>query len=69
MRLESIVVVSADPADLTYDGMRDSFLGVDFTFSYWCHWLKVLHADHCCKRCADPTLLSESHREWNDTFV
>ena len=34
MRLESIVVVSADPEDLTYDGRRDSFLGVDFTFSY-----------------------------------
>ena len=34
MRLESIVVVSADPADLTYDVRRDSFLGVDFTFSY-----------------------------------
>ena len=34
MRLESIVVVSADPADLTYDVRRDSFLGVDFTYSY-----------------------------------
>ena len=34
IRLESIIVVSADPADVTYDGRRDSFLGVDFTFSY-----------------------------------
>ena len=34
MRLESIMVVSADPADLTYDARRDSFLGVDFTYSY-----------------------------------
>ena len=34
MRLESIVVVSSDPEDLTWDGRRDSFLGVDFTFSF-----------------------------------
>ena len=34
MRLESIVVLSADPEDLTWDGRRDSFLGLDFTYSF-----------------------------------
>ncbi|MCY3840945.1 MAG: hypothetical protein OXH09_20250 [Gammaproteobacteria bacterium] len=34
MRLEAIANLSADPRDLTYDGRRDSFLGVDFTFSF-----------------------------------
>jgi len=34
MRLEAIATLSADPRDLTYDGRRDSFLGVDFTFSF-----------------------------------
>ncbi|MDE0031659.1 MAG: hypothetical protein OXU75_00750 [Deltaproteobacteria bacterium] len=34
MRLEAIANLSADPDDLTYDGRRDSFLGVDFTFSF-----------------------------------
>ena len=34
MRLESIVVLSSDPEDLTWDGRRDSFLGVDFTYSF-----------------------------------
>ncbi len=34
MRLEAIVNLSADPEDLTYDGRRDSFLGVDFTYSF-----------------------------------
>ena len=34
MRLETIVNLSADPEDLTYDGRRDSFLGVDFTYSF-----------------------------------
>ena len=34
MRLEVIANLSADPRDLTYDGRRDSFLGVDFTFSF-----------------------------------
>ena len=34
MRLEAIATLSADPEDLTYDGRRDSFLGVDFTFSF-----------------------------------
>ena len=34
MRLEAIVNLSADPRDLTYDGRRDSFLGVDFTYSF-----------------------------------
>ena len=34
MRLEAIATVSADPRDLTYDGRRDGFLGVDFTFSF-----------------------------------
>ena len=34
MRIESIVVVSADPEDLTYDGRRDSFIGFDFTYSF-----------------------------------
>ena len=34
MRVESIVNLSSDPADLTYDSRRDSFLGVDFTMSF-----------------------------------
>ena len=34
VRLEGIANLSADPRDLTYDGRRDSFLGVDFTFSF-----------------------------------
>ncbi len=34
MRIESIVVVSTDPEDLTYDGRRDSFIGFDFTYSF-----------------------------------
>ena len=34
MRLEAIATVSADPRDLTYDGRRDGFLGVNFTFSF-----------------------------------
>ena len=32
--VEAIATLSADPEDLTYDGRRDSFLGVDFTFSF-----------------------------------
>ena len=34
MRLEAIVTLSSDPRDLTYDGRRDSFVGVDFTYSF-----------------------------------
>ena len=34
MRLESIVNLRSDPADLTYDGRKDSFLGIDFTFGF-----------------------------------
>ena len=34
MRLEAIVTLASDPEDLTYDGRRDSFLGVDFTYSF-----------------------------------
>lgn len=34
MRLEAIVNLSSDPQDLTYDGRRDSFVGVDFTYSF-----------------------------------
>ena len=34
MRLEAIVNLSSDPEDLTYDGRRDSFVGVDFTYSF-----------------------------------
>ena len=34
MRLEAIVNLSSDPEDLTWDGRRDSFLGVDFTYSF-----------------------------------
>ncbi|MXZ44187.1 MAG: hypothetical protein F4Z01_04310 [Gammaproteobacteria bacterium] len=33
-RLESIVNLSSDPADITYDGRKDSFLGIDFTFGF-----------------------------------
>ena len=34
VRLEGIWNLSADSRDLTYDGRRDSFLGVDLTFSF-----------------------------------
>ncbi len=34
MRLEGIVNLSTDPQDLTYDGRRDSFLGMEFSFSF-----------------------------------
>ncbi len=34
MRIESIIVLSADPEDATYDGRRDSFIGLDFTYSF-----------------------------------
>ncbi len=34
MRLEGIANLSADPKDLTHDGRRDSFLGVEFSFSF-----------------------------------
>ncbi len=34
MRLEVIAQLSVDPRDITYEGRRDSFLGLDFTFSY-----------------------------------
>ena len=35
MRLEGIANLSADPKDLmTYGGRRDSFLGVEFSFSF-----------------------------------
>ena len=34
LTLEAIATLSADPRDLTYDGRRDSFVGVDFTFSF-----------------------------------
>ena len=34
MRLEAIANLRVDRRDLTYDGRRDSFLGVDFTFSF-----------------------------------
>ena len=34
MRLEGIANLSADPKDLTYDGRRDSFLGVEFSLGF-----------------------------------
>ena len=34
VRLEGFANLSADARDLTYDGRRDSFLGVDLTFSF-----------------------------------
>ena len=34
IRLEGVATLSADPKDLTYSGRRDSFAGVDFTFSF-----------------------------------
>ena len=34
VRLESIVNLNSDPSDLTYDGRRDSFLGIDLTMSF-----------------------------------
>lgn len=33
-RLETIATLSADPRDLTYDGRRDSFVGVGLTLSF-----------------------------------
>ena len=34
MRLEAIAYLSADPQDLTYGGRRDSYLSMDFTYSF-----------------------------------
>ena len=34
MRIESIVVLNADPEDMTYDGRRDSFISFEFTYSF-----------------------------------
>ena len=34
MRLEGIAYLSADSQDLTYGGRRDSYLGMDFTYSF-----------------------------------
>ena len=34
MRLEASAILSADPRDVTWDGRRDSFLGVDLTLSF-----------------------------------
>ena len=34
MRLEAIAYLRADPQDLTYGGRRDSYLGMDFTYSF-----------------------------------
>ena len=34
MRLEAFANIDVDPKDLTYGGRRDSFMGVDFTFSF-----------------------------------
>ncbi|MXW51966.1 MAG: hypothetical protein F4X81_00275 [Gammaproteobacteria bacterium] len=34
MRLEAIIPLQSDPRDLTYAGRRDSFVGVDFTYSF-----------------------------------
>ncbi len=34
VRVEAIANLSADPQDLTYGGRRDSFLGMDFTYSF-----------------------------------
>ena len=34
MRLEASAILSADPRDTTWDGRRDSFLGVDLTLSF-----------------------------------
>ncbi len=34
VRLDAIVNLSVDPQDLTFDGRRDSFLGVDLSFSF-----------------------------------
>ncbi len=34
IRVEASANLSADPQDLTYDGRRDSFLGVELTFSF-----------------------------------
>ena len=33
-RVESIVNLRSDPEDLTYDGRRDSFFGIDFTVNF-----------------------------------
>ena len=34
MRLEALANLNADPQDLTYDGRRDSYLGMELTFSF-----------------------------------
>ena len=34
MRMEASAILRADPRDLTYDGRRDSFLGVELTLSF-----------------------------------
>ena len=34
LRVETSAILSSDPRDPTYDSRRDSFLGVDFTFSF-----------------------------------
>ena len=34
IRIESIVNLSSDPEDVTYDGRRDSFVGIDFTLGF-----------------------------------
>ncbi len=34
MRLEAMVNLSSDPQDITYDGRRDGFVGMEFTLSF-----------------------------------
>lgn len=34
IRIESIVNLSSDPEDVTYDGRRDSFIAIDFTLGF-----------------------------------
>ena len=34
MRLEAIAQLRVDPLDTTYAGRRDSFVGLDITYSY-----------------------------------
>ena len=34
MRLEAIAQLRVDPLDMTYAGRRDSFVGLDITYSY-----------------------------------
>ena len=34
IRVESIINVRSDPLDITYDGRRDSFIGIDFTVNF-----------------------------------